>query len=207
MEELPPILSQIGPSPRHARYNRRWHVYHLRITIVEVRLMNNHKPSTPRLRAGSATAKFRENAICCTALAPFMGQERADDNPKHLSYPLWGAMASVTFPKLGRFCGISTGYKGSKVPNPKSPLSKFFVAPASVRPRSERRRATFRRLGRSDPSVFSGSSCCGTAGRTFRPSLNLVSQNSSIARIRFQGKPKGESRVRSKVMQSRCCFS
>jgi len=154
--------------------------------------MNNHKPSTPRLRAGSATAKFRENAICCTALAPFMGQERADDNPKHLSYPLWGAMASVTFPKLWRFCGISTGYKGSKVPNPKSPLSKFFVAPASVRPRTERRRATFRRLGRSDSSVFSGSSCCGTAGRTFRPNLNLVSQNSSIAQIPFQRKIKGE---------------
>ena len=29
-----------------------------------------------------------------------------------------------------------------------------------------------------------------------RPSLNLVSQNLSIARIRFQGKPKGESIVR-----------
>ena len=75
--------------------------------------------------------------------------------------------------KLWWFCGISTGYKGSK---PKESLSKFFVSPASVRPRSERRRATFRRLGRSDPGVFSGSSCCGTAGRTFRPSLNLVSQ-------------------------------
>src|SRR5271168_177503 len=94
--------------------------------------------------------------------------------------------------KLWWFCGISTGYKGSK---PKESLSKFFVAPASVRPRSERRRATFRRLGRSDPSVFSGSSCCGTAGRTFRPSLNLVSQNSSIAQIRFQRKLKGESVV------------
>jgi hypothetical protein len=94
--------------------------------------------------------------------------------------------------KLWWFCGISTCYKGSK---PKCPLSKFFVAPASVRPCSERRRATFRRLSRSDPSVFSGSSCCGTAGRTFRPSLNFVSQNSSIARIRFQGKPKGESVV------------
>ena len=28
-----------------------------------------------------------------------------------------------------------------------------------------------------------------------RPSLDLVSQNSSLARIRFQGKPKGESIV------------
>jgi hypothetical protein len=94
--------------------------------------------------------------------------------------------------KLWWFCGISTGYKGSK---PKESLSKFFAAPASVRPRSERRRATFRRLGRSDSSVISDSSCCGTAGRTFRPSLNLVSQNLPIARIRFQGKPKGESVV------------
>ena len=94
--------------------------------------------------------------------------------------------------KLWWFCGISTGYKG---PKPKEPLSKFFVLPASVRPRSERRRAAFRQLGCSDPGVFSGSSCCGTAGRTFRPSLNLVSQNSCIARIRFQGKPKGESVV------------
>ena len=61
----------------------------------------------------------------------------------------------------------------TRVPKPKESLSKFFVLPASVRPRSERRRATFRRLGRSDPGVFSGSSCCGTAGRTFRPSLQF----------------------------------
>ena len=91
------------------------------------------------------------------------------------------------------FGGFVKFQRVTRVPNPKSPFPNFSslpppfgLVPNALAPHS---------ASRSNPSVFSGSSCCGTAGRTFRPSLNFVSQNSLIARIRFPGKPKGESVV------------
>ena len=71
------------------------------------------------------------------------------------------------------FGGFVEFQRVTRVPNPKSRFPNYSSRPPPVRPRSERRRATFHRLGCSDPGVFSGSSCCGTAGRTFRPSLRF----------------------------------
>ena len=83
----------------------------------------------------------------------------------------------------------------TRVPNPKAPFPNFSsrpppfgLVPNAVAPH-------YRQLSRSDPSVLSGSSCCRTAGRTFRPPSIFISQKQTITRIRLQRKPKGESLV------------